>query len=129
MEVKLGRKLCTTGPLVTVPNLLLSVYISDCGVWRLIPATFLQAGALDGEFVDATAFQTSDGKPGDPITYFGDKLEAAGYSRLGGETMISGITGEEFPVDIFIGTVYYQVTAATCLECYPTKPRRQMTEA
>jgi DNA-directed RNA polymerase I subunit RPA2 len=64
---------------------------------------------LDGEFVDATPFQSSDGKAGDPINYFGDKLEAAGYHRLGGETMISGVTGEEFPVDIFIGTVYYQV--------------------
>eukprot|EP00873_Tetraselmis_striata_P041965 jgi/Tetstr1/462229/TSEL_000628.t1 len=77
-------------------------------IGMLVESMAAKAGALDGEFVDATAFQTSDGKPGDPITYFGDKLEAAGYSRLGGETMISGITGEEFPVDIFIGTVYYQ---------------------
>lgn len=39
---------------------------------------------------------------------FGDALERNGFARHGGESMISGITGEEFAVDIFVGPVYYQ---------------------
>ncbi len=32
------------------------------------------------------------------MEHFGRQLAEAGYSFHGGETMISGITGEEFPV-------------------------------
>jgi DNA-directed RNA polymerase I subunit RPA2 len=39
---------------------------------------------------------------------FGDMLQAAGYAKYGQETLISGITGEEMPCDIYIGLVYYQ---------------------
>lgn len=35
-------------------------------------------------------------------------LEQHGFHKHGGEVMISGITGEEFAVDIYIGSVYYQ---------------------
>lgn len=78
-------------------------------IGMLVESMAAKAGALHGEWVDATPFQGSDrGAPVDPIGYFGRKLEEAGYHRLGGETMISGVTGEEFPVDIFIGAVYYQ---------------------
>jgi hypothetical protein len=35
-------------------------------------------------------------------------LQAAGYAKYGQETLISGITGEEMPCDIYIGLVYYQ---------------------
>lgn len=38
------------------------------------------------------------GLQGDPVREFGQQLQAAGYSYHGGETMISGITGEEFKV-------------------------------
>lgn len=37
-------------------------------------------------------------QPGNPVEHFGRQLAAAGYSFHGGETMISGITGEEFAV-------------------------------
>lgn len=40
--------------------------------------------------------------------YFGKQLRAAGYDFQGNEPMYSGITGELFPVDIYIGVVYYQ---------------------
>jgi hypothetical protein len=42
------------------------------------------------------------------IAYFGDQLLAAGYNYYGNEPMYSGITGEEFAADIYIGVVYYQ---------------------
>lgn len=38
------------------------------------------------------------GLQGNPVREFGQQLQAAGYSYHGGETMISGITGEEFKV-------------------------------
>ena len=44
----------------------------------------------------------------EPVREFGDALEAAGFARHGSETMISGITGEPFDVDIYVGPVYYQ---------------------
>jgi DNA-directed RNA polymerase beta subunit len=43
-----------------------------------------------------------------PAEEFGAALEAAGYAKYGTETMISGLTGEEMPCDIYIGLVYYQ---------------------
>ena len=42
------------------------------------------------------------------IDYFGDQLLAAGYDYYGNEPMYSGITGQEFAADIYIGVVYYQ---------------------
>jgi hypothetical protein len=43
-----------------------------------------------------------------PVEEFGKQLEAAGFAKHGQETMISGITGQEMPCDIYIGLVYYQ---------------------
>jgi hypothetical protein len=42
------------------------------------------------------------------IDYFGEQLKAAGYNYYGNEPMYSGITGQEFAADIYIGVVYYQ---------------------
>ncbi len=44
----------------------------------------------------------------EPVREFGDALEQAGFARHGSETMISGITGEPFDVDVYVGPVYYQ---------------------
>lgn len=42
------------------------------------------------------------------VSYFGEQLKAAGYNYYGNEPMYSGITGEEFAADIYLGVVYYQ---------------------
>lgn len=42
------------------------------------------------------------------IDYFGEQLLAAGYNYYGNEPMYSGITGQEFAADIYLGVVYYQ---------------------
>lgn len=42
------------------------------------------------------------------MDYFGQQLLAAGYNYYGNEPMYSGITGEEFAADIYLGVVYYQ---------------------
>lgn len=43
-----------------------------------------------------------------PADHFGEQLRAAGYNYHGNEPMYSGVTGREFPADIYIGLVYYQ---------------------
>jgi DNA-directed RNA polymerase I subunit RPA2 len=43
-----------------------------------------------------------------PTEYFGQQLLKSGYNYHGNEPMYSGITGEEFAADIYIGCVYYQ---------------------
>ncbi|KAK4055158.1 hypothetical protein OIV83_000438 [Microbotryomycetes sp. JL201] len=65
-----------------------------------------KAGALHGFAQDGTPFNFSEDDT--PVDYFGEQLRAAGYNYFGNEPMYSGITGEEFHADIYIGVVYYQ---------------------
>ncbi|KAI5449924.1 hypothetical protein NCC49_003933 [Naganishia albida] len=65
-----------------------------------------KAGAMHGLAQDATPFTFSDADR--PVDYFGEQLRAAGYNYYGNEPMYSGITGEEFQCDIYLGVVYYQ---------------------
>jgi DNA-directed RNA polymerase I subunit RPA2 len=65
-----------------------------------------KAGALHGLAQDGTPFEfDEEHTAGD---YFGHQLMKAGYNYHGNEPMYSGITGEEFHADIYIGVVYYQ---------------------
>ncbi|SCV68372.1 BQ2448_493 [Microbotryum intermedium] len=65
-----------------------------------------KAGALHGLAQDGTPFNFSEDDT--PAEYFGQQLKAAGYNFYGNEPMYSGITGEEFHADIYLGVVYYQ---------------------
>jgi DNA-directed RNA polymerase I subunit RPA2 len=65
-----------------------------------------KSGALHGLAQDCTPFSFSEDHPaGD---FFGEQLRAAGYNFYGNEPMYSGITGQEFAADIYMGVVYYQ---------------------
>lgn len=65
-----------------------------------------KAGALHGLAQDSTPFRfDEENTAGD---YFGHQLMKAGYNYHGNEPMYSGITGEEFHADIYLGVVYYQ---------------------
>ncbi|KAH6563985.1 hypothetical protein BASA50_010979 [Batrachochytrium salamandrivorans] len=65
-----------------------------------------KAGALHGYAQDATPFKfNEDHAAGD---FFGEELRQAGFNYHGNEPMYSGITGQEFKADIYIGVVYYQ---------------------
>ncbi len=79
-------------------------------VGMLVESLASKAGTLNGKFVDATPFASSTGGPDyeSPVQAFGAELAAHGFSHQGGETMISGTSGIELQVDIFIGPVYYQ---------------------
>ncbi|KAJ9048252.1 DNA-directed RNA polymerase I subunit rpa2 [Entomophthora muscae] len=65
-----------------------------------------KAGALHGVAQDSTPFTFSEDYSA--AAHFGEQLRKAGYNYHGNEPMYSGITGEEFKVDIYIGVVYYQ---------------------
>lgn len=65
-----------------------------------------KAGALHGLAQDSTPFKFDEDNTA--ADYFGHQLMKAGYNYHGNEPMYSGITGEEFACDIYIGVVYYQ---------------------
>ncbi|KAF9930755.1 DNA-directed RNA polymerase I subunit rpa2 [Modicella reniformis] len=65
-----------------------------------------KSGALHGIAQDATPFTFNETYTA--ANYFGEQLKAAGYNYHGNEPMYSGITGEEFKIDIYLGVVYYQ---------------------
>lgn len=93
------------------PDLLINphAFPSRMTIGMLMESLTAKAGAVTGTWVDATPFQNSDAQhPSDPCERYGQELERAGYAYHGSETMVSGVTGEPFPVDIYIGVVYYQ---------------------
>lgn len=92
-------------------------------IGMLVESMAGKAGAMHGLAQDATPFtyveftvyciSNSDhcnrfSESDTAIDYFGKQLRAAGYNYYGNEPMYSGITGQEFAADIYLGVVYYQ---------------------
>ncbi|KIM46503.1 hypothetical protein M413DRAFT_441592 [Hebeloma cylindrosporum] len=75
-------------------------------IGMLVESMAGKAGAMHGLAQDATPFKFTEEDTA--INYFGEQLLAAGYNYHGNEPMYSGITGQEFAADIYIGVVYYQ---------------------
>ncbi|KAF2115220.1 hypothetical protein BDV96DRAFT_646237 [Lophiotrema nucula] len=65
-----------------------------------------KAGALHGIPQDSTPFRFDEQNTA--TDFFGHQLMKAGYNYYGNEPMYSGITGQEFAADIYLGVVYYQ---------------------
>ncbi|KAL8756118.1 MAG: hypothetical protein Q9184_004598 [Pyrenodesmia sp. 2 TL-2023] len=65
-----------------------------------------KAGALHGFAQDSSPWRFDEEHTAG--NYFGEQLGAAGYNYYGNEPMYSGITGEEFAADIYMGVVFYQ---------------------
>ncbi|KAJ3502234.1 hypothetical protein NLJ89_g8979 [Agrocybe chaxingu] len=75
-------------------------------IGMLVESMAGKAGAMHGLAQDATPFKFTEKDTA--INYFGEQLLAAGYNYYGNEPMYSGITGQEFAADIYLGVVYYQ---------------------
>ena len=61
-----------------------------------------KAAAIRGKKVDASAFV------GEKMEDVKDVMEDAGFKYSGKEIMYDGRTGKQFPVEVFLGVVYYQ---------------------
>ncbi|KAK4955171.1 hypothetical protein LTR10_007366 [Elasticomyces elasticus] len=77
-------------------------------IGMLVESMAGKSGALHGLSQDSTPFKFKDKEGETAVEYFGHQLKRAGYNYHGNEPMYSGITGEEFAADIYIGVVYYQ---------------------
>ena len=73
---------------------------------QMIESMAGKAGALHGHPQDSTPFQFTEEHTA--ADYFGHQLRKAGYNYHGNEPMYSGITGQEFAADIYLGIVHYQ---------------------
>ncbi len=79
------------------PDLLINphAFPSRMTIGMLVESMVGKAGALQGKFVDASPFQSSDGIETDPIQDFGEALEQAGFARHGGECVANCVTSIE----------------------------------
>ncbi|KAM0678655.1 hypothetical protein BDAP_000764 [Binucleata daphniae] len=107
-----------------VPDIIINphAFPSRMTIGMLIESMAGKSGCLNGKTQNGTAFQFNadknidDKQNGDfanvqgisAIDYFGKELEGAGYNYYGNETMYSGVTGDMFKAEVFIGVVYYQ---------------------
>ncbi|EOB12651.1 DNA-directed RNA polymerase I subunit RPA2 [Nosema bombycis CQ1] len=97
-----------------VPDIIINphAFPSRMTIGMLIESMAGKVGACVGEFQDATAFEerkngnipSSDTK----VNSIGEDLIKNGFNYYGNEPMYSGVTGNEFMTDIFIGVVFYQ---------------------
>lgn len=83
-----------------------NAFPSRMTIGMLIESMAGKSGALHGMRQDCTAFGYSETNTAS--SYFGDQLLKAGYNYYGNELMHSGLTGEPFVADIYMGVVYYQ---------------------
>lgn len=90
------------------PDLIINphAFPSRMTIGMLIESMAGKSGALHGVFQNSTPFTFDETTT--PVDFFGEQLVKAGFNYHGNETMYSGVTGEPFPADIFIGVVYYQ---------------------
>jgi DNA-directed RNA polymerase I subunit RPA2 len=86
-----------------VPDVIINphAFPSRMTIGMFIESLAGKAGALHGQSQDCTPFTFNEDNPASE--HFGEQLKSAGYNYHGNEPMYSGITGQEFKADIYIG--------------------------
>jgi len=77
-------------------------------IGMLVESMAGKAGALHGNYQNATPFTFHERAEKTSIDYFGEQLQIAGYNYLGSEALYSGVSGCVMQADLYIGVVYYQ---------------------
>lgn len=77
-------------------------------IGMLIESLAGKSGAVHGLFQDSTPFTFHESGDQVAIDYFGEQLQAAGYSYYGSEPLYSGVSGCLMHADLYIGVVFYQ---------------------
>ncbi|WUR04902.1 DNA-directed RNA polymerase I subunit RPA135 (RPA2) [Vairimorpha necatrix] len=99
-----------------VPDIIINphAFPSRMTIGMLIESMAGKAGCCEGKIQDGTPFEKNsfldnndDIKDLSNIS-IGEQLKNNGFNYFGNETMYSGITGNEFKTDIFLGVVFYQ---------------------
>ncbi len=87
-----------------VPDVIINphAFPSRMTVGQFMESLTGKAAALSGRFVDGTAFV------GEKLDDIKPILEKYGFKYTGKEVMYDGRTGKRFPIEVFIGVVYYQ---------------------
>jgi len=86
-----------------VPDIIFSPHSipSRMTISHLIEVIAGKAGALSGQYIDGTTFDSMSEKELRKI------LNELGFRENGTETMYNGITGEKFEAKIYVGNMYY----------------------
>ncbi|KAJ3080886.1 DNA-directed RNA polymerase I subunit rpa2, partial [Rhizoclosmatium hyalinum] len=91
-----------------VPDVIINphAFPSRMTIGMFVESIAAKSGALHGHAQDATPFQFNEDNSA--ADFFGKELVKAGFNYHGNEPMYSGITGQEFKADIYLGVVFYQ---------------------
>ncbi|KAL9593839.1 MAG: hypothetical protein Q9179_005669 [Wetmoreana sp. 5 TL-2023] len=91
-----------------VPDIIINphAFPSRMTIGMFIESLAGKSGALHGLAQDSSPWRFDEENTAG--AFFGEQLRAAGYNYYGNEPMYSGITGEEFAADIYLGVVFYQ---------------------